>query len=98
MHPRLQASTHAIGSPEVQAALALLAQHGLAASMPHEHDSEGNTFPLAPNRVQLEEDGKVTFMEVDEFRAIQTPEHRPVAWRFNPETGNTEAWAWCVWD
>lgn len=60
---------HMLHNPEVQKLAEQLAEFGLGVAVPHIHEGD-NVLPLPPDKVQLEQDLKVSFVPLSEAEAV----------------------------
>lgn len=78
--------------PEVQKMIEELSKHGLGVFMPHLHTPEGFA-PLPPDKVQLEGDLKVSFVDKND---PQVAKAMPVGWVWDKEGARVATACFCT--
>ena len=91
MTPEMEAASHAIEKPEVQALIKQLSAYGLGVSIPHMHTDAGFA-PLPPDMVQLESNLHVDFVKIDDERLLNAS---TVGWMWDKDKARVVAYCAC---
>ncbi|MGF6575095.1 hypothetical protein ABH945_007224 [Paraburkholderia sp. GAS333] len=71
----------ALNDPEVLHAMKTLSKYGLGVLLVHSHTPSGHMVPLPKGQIGLEDEGRVSFMDLDDADAKSHAEE--VAWIWN---------------
>jgi hypothetical protein len=77
MKNTVEKAAQAVGTSDVQEMIKKLSEFGLGVYALHEHSDKEEFLSLAPNRVSIESDLKVSFCNRDDLKSNQAT---PVGW------------------